>query len=73
MEETQLDIKNDLIQNEELQDTTLSLDDYIANTEKIYLEKILKEHGMNISQAAKALNIKAGKVSQYRLRKHQVK
>jgi arginine utilization regulatory protein len=58
--------------NGDLQDSTLSLDDYIANTEKQYLEKILKEHGMNISQAAKALNISRQSL-QYRLKKYQVK
>ncbi|MFJ9383622.1 sigma-54 interaction domain-containing protein [Peribacillus sp. NPDC101481] len=69
------DIRPDKKENHEngdLQESTLSLDDYIAHTEKQYLEKILKEHGMNISKAAKALNISRQSL-QYRLKKYQVK
>lgn len=51
---------------------TLPLDDYIAHTEKLYLEKVLKEHNHNISQAAKALNISRQSL-QYRLKKYQAK
>ncbi|MGE7602352.1 sigma-54 interaction domain-containing protein [Peribacillus sp. NPDC097675] len=51
---------------------TLPLDDYIAHTEKLYLEKVLKEHNQNISQAARALNISRQSL-QYRLKKYQVK
>lgn len=50
----------------------LPLDDYIANTEKLYLDKVLKEHNNNISQAAKALNISRQSL-QYRLKKYQDK
>ena len=51
---------------------TLPLDDYIAHTEKLYLEKVLKEHNHNISQAAKALDISRQSL-QYRLKKYQAK
>ncbi|MFJ7678959.1 sigma-54 interaction domain-containing protein [Peribacillus sp. NPDC097198] len=51
---------------------TLPLDDYMAHTEKFYLEKVLKEHNQNISQAAKALNISRQSL-QYRLKKYQAK
>ena len=64
--------KKDVQTNGDLQESTLSLDDYIANTEKQYLEKVLKEHGMNISKAAKALNISRQSL-QYRLKKYQDK
>ncbi|MGM0873199.1 MAG: sigma-54 interaction domain-containing protein [Bacillota bacterium] len=52
-------------------ESPLTLDDYIANTEKLYLEKVLKEHEYNISQAAKTLDISRQSL-QYRLRKYDI-
>jgi arginine utilization regulatory protein len=70
-ENTNQDNTSEPLQNEDFSDTILPLDDYIANKEKLYLEKVLKEHGSNISQAAKALNISRQSL-QYRLRKYQI-
>ena len=72
IDDTHLDKKSESLPSNKLGGASLPLDDYIANVEKDYIEKILKEHGFNISQAAKALNISRQSL-QYRLRKYQVK
>lgn len=63
--------ENQIVDEDEAQEQ-LTLDDYMANREKEYLEKILKEHDYNISKAAKALQISRQSL-QYRLRKFKLK
>jgi arginine utilization regulatory protein len=49
-----------------------TLEDFIEDAEKDFLEKALKKHDSNISKAAKALGM--GRQSlQYRLRKYDIK
>ena len=60
--------EKDKVESKEL----LTLEDYMTNREKEYLEKILKEHDYNISQAAKTLQMSRQRL-QYRLRKFKLK
>ncbi|WP_204954189.1 sigma-54 interaction domain-containing protein [Metabacillus crassostreae] len=55
-----------------IDDDNLSLEDYMVNTEKKYLVKILEDHDYNISKAAKTLDISRQSL-QYRLRKFNLK
>jgi len=58
--------------NEEVHDSFSPLNDYLSNTEKLYLIKVLKQYNYNVSQAANALQISRQSL-QYRLRKYQIK
>ncbi|MBY0124301.1 sigma-54-dependent Fis family transcriptional regulator [Bacillus sp. S/N-304-OC-R1] len=49
-----------------------SLDEYMEEAEKNYLEKVLMRHNFNITQAAKSLCMSRQNL-QYRIRKHQIK
>ena len=57
---------------EEDNDSFSPLADYLSDTEKLYLKKILKQYNSNVSQAANALQISRQSL-QYRLRKYQIK
>lgn len=61
---------SDMFQN--IDDDHLSLEDYMVNTEKKYLAKVLQDHDYNISKAAKTLDISRQSL-QYRLRKFNLK
>ncbi|WNS74762.1 sigma 54-interacting transcriptional regulator [Bacillus sp. DTU_2020_1000418_1_SI_GHA_SEK_038] len=49
-----------------------SLDEYMDEAEKNYLEKVLQRHQYNITQAAKSLCMSRQNL-QYRLKKHQIR
>jgi arginine utilization regulatory protein len=49
-----------------------SLEDYMEEAEKTYLEKALKKYDQNISKAAKAIGMSRQSL-QYRLRKYEIK
>ncbi|KAB2334698.1 PAS domain S-box protein [Cytobacillus depressus] len=49
-----------------------ALDEYMDKAERNYLEKVLKLHNYNITQAAKSLCMSRQNL-QYRLKKHQIK
>jgi arginine utilization regulatory protein len=49
----------------------LSLEDFMENAEKSYLEKALEKYDSNISKTAKALGMSRQSL-QYRLRKYEI-